>query len=271
MGEFQEQHNVQVGYFSATGSTTEAVTPYYSMRDYSRVDFIVAGLIKLPASGGLGGATETINYTIRALQASDSSGGGSSALSSATALVGKDSNTGLSTAGKCREGWINFSTLDKATNLSINVNAAVYQSSSDSTAVHRFVVKEASLNASVAAENFATMFNSTVNNTATAVTANWKAATEAGPWVRIIPRDPDGTHLLRLGGTGGTLVGFGGVFTAHIGVDRQFMADGKTHIALGVKSTELAAPFTVTVIRESIKQPYKPVTFSKTINQSTSK
>lgn len=270
--EFQEKHKVQIGLFS-TGSTTEKVSPYYSMRDYRRVDFHVAGLVKLPSSGALGGATGIQQFTCRVLQASNSTGGGASAMSSATALVGKDAATGLSTSMKCREGLINFSILDKGTDLSITIGTAVYQSASASTAVMRFPVSGASLAATVACQAFVTMFNAATNNTATAITANWQAATEAAavPWVRIIPKDPDGTHLLSIGTTGGTMVGLGGVFTAHIGVDRQFMADGKTHLAIGVKSTINTNPFAVTVIREADYPPAKMVTLSKSMNSSTSK
>ncbi len=270
--EFQEKHNVQIGLFS-TGSTVEVFTPYYSMRDFRRVDFRIAGLVKLPASGALGGATVLQQFTCRVLQASNSTGGGASALSSATALVGKDSATGISTSMKCREGWINFGVMDKATAITITVGTAAYLSDSVSTVANIFPILGASLAATVAAQAFVTMFNAATNNTATAITALWQAATEAAgvPWVRIIPKDPDGTHLLNIGTTGGTMVGLGGVFTAHIGVDRQFMADGKTHIALGVKSTENTNPFTVTVIRESDYPPVKSVTYTKSINQSTSK
>lgn len=269
--EFQEKNKVQIGLFS-TGSTSEVFTPYYPMKGFRRIDFEVCGLVKLPGAGAVG-ATVLQQFTCRALQASNSTGGGASAISSATAIVGKDSGTGISTSMKCREGWINFGTLDKATDLTITVGTAAYQSSSASTAVMRFVVKGASLAATVAAQGFVTMFNAATNNTATAITANWQAATEAAAvaWVRIIPKDPNGTHLLHLGNTNSSMIGFGGVFTAHIGIDQQFMKDGKTHIALGVKSTDNTNPFTVTVIREAEDQPVKAVTLSKSLNSSTSK
>lgn len=271
MSEFQEKYKALIGMFS-TGATTEKFTPYYSMRDYRRIDFHVAGLVKLPGAGAVG-ATVVQQFTIRALQASNSTGGGASAISSATALVGKDSASGISTGMKCREGWINFGTLDKATDLTITVGTAAYQSASAATSANRFVVAGASLAATIAAQAFVTMFNDATQNTSTAITALWEASTEAAAvaWVRILPKDPDGTDLLHLGSTNSSMIGLGGVFTAHIGVDRQFMGDGKTHIALGVKSTNNTHPFTVTVIREADFPPVKPVTFSKSMNQSTSK
>jgi len=270
MGEFQEK-NKTISLFS-TGSTVEEFTPYFPMKDSRRIDFLVEGLVNLTGAGAVGG-TEVQQFTCRVMQASNSTGGGASAMSSATALIGKDSASGISTSMKCREGCVNFGTLDKATDLTITVGTAAYQTASAATAANRFVVKDASANATVAAQAFVTMFNSATNNTATAITANWYAATLAAgvAVVRIKPKDQDGTHLLHLGTTNSSMVSVGGVFQAHIGVDRQFMSDGKTHIALGVKSTNHANPYTVTVIREADNQPVKAVTMSKSLNTSTSK
>ncbi len=269
--EYQEKYKSLIGLMS-TGSTIELFTPYYSMRDYRRIDFEVAGLIRF-AGAGAAGATVIQQLTCRVLQASNSTGGGASAMASATALVGKDSASGISTSMKCREGWINFGTLDKSTDLTITVGTADYQSASASTAVMRFPVSGASLAATVAAQAFVTMFNAATNNTATAITENWAASTEAAAvaWVRILPKDPDSTHQLHLGSTQSSMIALGGVFTAHIGVDRQFMADGKTHIALGIKSTNNPTPFTVMAIRESDYPPVNMVTLSKSMNSSTSK
>ena len=188
-------------------------------------------------------------------------------------MVGKDSATGVSESMKCREGFINFGTLDKATHLTITVGTAAYLSDSAATTANVFAHPGASLAATVAAQGFVNMFNEATNNTATAITSNWIASTEAAAvaYVRILPRDPDGTHLLHLGTTNSSMVSVGGVFTAHIGVDAQFMGDGKTHIALGIKSTDNSNPFVVTVIREKEEGPYKPITMSKSLSQSTTK
>lgn len=269
--EFQEKNKVSVGLFS-TGSTVEKFTPYYSMKGYRRADFLVAGRINVTGAGAAG-ATTIQQFVCRVMQASNSTGGGASAMSSATALVGKDSASGISVAMKSREGWINFGTLDKATALTITVGTAAYLSDSVSTAANTFPVLGSSLAATVAAQAFVTMFNAATNNTSTAITALWAASTEkaALPYVRIMPKDPDGTDLLHLGTTNSSMVSVGGVFEAHIGVDRQFMKDDKTHIALGIKSTSDEHPFVVTVIREKEQGPNKPVTYSKSMSQSTAK
>lgn len=270
MREFQEKYNNQISIFS-TGATTEKFTPYYPMLGYRRIDFKVAGLVKRDVAGAAG-ATLIQQFTIRALQASDSTGGGASAISSATAIIGKDSATGVSTAAKCREGWVNFTTLTSAVPVTLTVGTAVYTGAT-AAAVMSFACASAAASGTVAAQAFVTMFNSTVNNTATAITANWEASTEAAgvAWVRILPKDPNGTHLLHLGTTGSSQIGVGGVFTAHIGIDQQYMGEGKTHIALGVKSTNDTCPFVVSVVRESYAGPVKSVSYSKSLNASTSK
>jgi|WetSurMetagenome_2_1015567.scaffolds.fasta_scaffold00567_34 hypothetical protein len=271
MNEFQEKFKVVIDTFS-TGSTVEKFTRYYDMKGFRRADFFVTGLVKLPSTGALG-ATDYQNFTIRALQASNSTGGGASAMATATAVVGKDSATGISTSVKCREGFVFLSTLTSAVPLQITVNGVVFTGATATAAANQFACASAAAAATVTCQAFAAMFNSTADNTSTVITANWEAATEAAgvPCVRIIPKDPDGTHLLTLGTTGSSQVGVGGVFTAHIGIDQQFMADGKRYLAIGVKSTEHANPYTVTVIREPEDTPAKAMFVSVSINRSTSK
>jgi hypothetical protein len=268
--EFQQKYKTHVGLCS-TGCTSELLTPFYPMKGFRRADFLVSGLVNLTGAGAIG-ATLLQQFTCRVLQASNSTGGGTAALSSATAVIGKDSASGISTGMKMREGVIVFGTLDKGTDLTISVGTAAFVSASAATTANKFVVAGSSANATVAAEAFVAMFNNATQNTSTAMTANWKAATVAEcAAVRIRPINPDGTHLLRLGSTNSSMVGLGGVFEVHIGVDQQFMTDGKTHLALGVHSSSDPNPFTVTVIREAYDQPVKSVTYSKSINQSTSK
>jgi len=267
--EFQEKYNIQT--FFSTGCTAEIFTPYYQLEGYRRTDFLVSGLVNLAAAGAAG-ASGVQKFTCRAMQASNSTGGGATKVSSATAVIGKDSATGISTSVKMREGVIIFGTLDKATDLTITVGTADFQSASAATSAMRFVVAGSSAAATVAAEAFVAMFNDATQNTSTAITENWQAATIAGcAGVRITPKDPDGTHLLNMGTTGGTMVGLGGVFDMHIGVEHQFIKDGKTHIALGVKSSIDENPIAVKILREKSQGPVSPVTYSKSINQSTSK
>ena len=107
-GELQEKFKIDNGRFS-TGSTVAEYTPYYDMRNYDRIDFIVQALAKLDATGALG-ATDYQKLTLAAYQATSATGGGAAAIASATAIIGKDAATGITTAVKCREGFIFFST-----------------------------------------------------------------------------------------------------------------------------------------------------------------
>jgi len=272
MNEFQEKYKVIVDTFS-TGSTTEKFSQYHDMQGFRRIDFLVSGLVKSPATGALG-ATDYQKFTIRAMVATDSTGGGAAALSSATSLTGKDGATAIGSAMKCRQGFIFFSTLTSAVPLEVGVGSAVYTMSTAAGGVHAYQVASQS-DATVACQAFVAGFNSTVNNTATAITAKWEAATEAAavPWVRIIPKNPDGTDILTLSNTAANAsqVGVGGVFQAHIGIDAQYLGDRYRYVALGIKSTEHTNPYTITVIKEPDNAPVKAVTVSVSLNQSTSK
>jgi hypothetical protein len=266
--EFQEKYKINIALFDATGSTTEKISDYYDMLDTKRIDFLVESKV-LPLSSV--GADDHQQITVRLLQSSDSTGGGASAISSATALVGKNLTTGISTVAKMKEAWLRFSTMNSDTALHVVMNGASYISATSGSAAHYFAAG-ASLAATVASEGFVAMFNSTVNNTATAITENFVASTQAGnALVRIAPKNPDSTRDIAIS-AGGTLISVGGVFAAHIGLDQQFMGEGKRYVAIGVKTTSDPSPFVVTAFREVINAPAQlNIQQSKSMNQSTSK
>lgn len=271
--EFQEKYKIDVGRFSS-GSTAEIFTPYYDMRGYKSADFLFEGIVHSLSSGGLG-ATDFGQWTLRAMQATSSTGGGASAISSATAVVGKESATGFSATRGCREGWISFSTISGSAALNFTVGTAAFVTASVATpAAAMTLVAGASAQATVAREAFITLFNSTQYNTSTVLVNNWYACTDAtvtgDPWVRIIPRNQDSTNQLALGTTGSSQIAVGGVFTAHIGVSNHHLKEGARYVSLGVKSTEFANPFTVTVIREPENKPAKNIFgVDKTLQGST--
>lgn len=273
MGEFKEKYNIVVDEFS-TGAPSTAVkyTQYYDMQKYRNCEFLVSQRVQFTGAGEVGG-TVLQQLVLTAYQATSATGGGASAISSATAVIGKDAATGITTAAKCRDGIIQFTTIALKSNLSITVGTAVYTGSSAATTANLFAHAGATAAATVAVQAFVTMFNNASQNTSTAITANWQAATFAAavPFCRIIPKDPDGTHLLSMNTTAGcTNITIGGVFNAHVSVDRQFMT--KRYIALGVKSTCDETPYVVTVIREAINQPTTSVSVTcKSMAGSTSK
>ena len=252
----------------STGATAAAAGNYWDMQKYDRIDFIIGGLAKLDSSGAAGG-TDYQKFTIAAYQATSATGGGASAISSATCVMGKDSDSGVSTSYKCREGFIFFSTLTSGSTHQITVGTANYTLATATAAANEAAFASAA-DATSIVQSFVTMFNSTANNTSTAITANWKAATLAAgvPWCRIIPKDPESTHILHLGCEGSSFIGVGGAFSGHIGIDRQFLT--KRYVGLRVNSTENANAYCVHVLRQAINQPAtSPGLNSKDLNSAT--
>lgn len=252
----------------STGATAAAAGQYWDMKDYDRVDFLIAGLSKKESSGAIGG-TDYQKFTVAMYQATSNTGGGASAISSATSSFGKDGATGVTTAVKCREGYIFFSTITSAVTLDVKVGTAVFTCATATAAAMQCACASAAA-ATVLVQSFVTMFNSTADNTSTALTENWKAATLAAgvPWCRIVPKDPESTHLLILGTTGSSQVGVGGAFQGHIGIDRQHLT--KRYVQLRVHSTEHANPYSVQVIRRAINAPStSPGLNTKDMNSAT--
>jgi len=247
--DFLEKYKVNYARFSS-GSTAVQYTPYYDMRGVKRADFFVQGVIKFDASAE-GTATQVMSVAV--YQASDSTGGGATAISSAGfSTFGKSGTATITTNAKLVEGLIGFSTISGSAALSIGVNTAAYVSDSvgASPAAHVWVAG-ASAAATVAAQAFVTMFNSTVYNTSTAVRENFYAATMAAgvPWCRILRKNPDSTYELSLTAPS-SLVSVGGVIAARIGIEEKNIKDGKRYISLGVNSSNDEIPYSVMLVRE---------------------
>lgn len=244
-----ERYKVNVARVS-TGSTTVEYTPYYDMRGVKRADFLVQGLVKFDSSAE-GTATQVMNLGI--YQASNSTGGGATLLSSATvAGLGKSGTATVATSAKLVEGLLNFSTISGSNALSITIGTAAYVSASVGAAAAAMTwVAGASAAATVAVQSFVTLFNSTVYNTSTAITANFSAATLAAgvPWCRILRKNPDSTNELSLISPS-SLIGVGGVVAARLGIEEKNLKEGKRYISLGVKSSNDEIPYSVVLVRE---------------------
>jgi hypothetical protein len=270
--DFKEQFNIVIDENCTAGfATTVQYTRFFDMQNYESIDFLVSQRVQLAATGAEG-ATSKQQLTLAAYQATSATGGGASAISSATAVIGKDATAGFTTAAKCRYGLIHFSTLGLKANNQITIGTAVYTGSSAATTANLFEHAGATAAATQAVAGFLAMFNNATNNTSTAITQNWHATAIAGQvWVRILPKDPDGTHLLSMSNTAGsTFIGCGGVFNGHVSVNRQFLK--KRYVALGVTATADETPYTVTVIRKALYPPTTSVAITqKSMNQSTSK
>lgn len=269
--EFQEKYKIDLLQFDSTGSTTPNISRYYDLRGYRRADFLISGrtLMAIASTGA------QAQYSAQIYLATDCSGGGQTALSSATAIAGKGATVNIDATAKCNELWLMWNTAEyKTTVSSMTIGTAVFHSSSAASVAMAYACAGASANATVASEGFITMFNATANNTSTALTDNWVAlhphssvTKDADARVRIVRKNADSTHTLTFTQDATcTHVQFGMGITMHLGVDVQHLPQGKTHIALGVNSSDVEQPYSVTLLREAV---YAPVTQSA-VNKSKS-
>jgi hypothetical protein len=266
MGEFQEKYKVDIAVFDATGSTTEKVSQYFDMLGYRRIDFIAQGRM-LP----LAADTTRVNiFTMRLLSATNNTGGGSTAISSATAIMGKQS-TGVSitSTDKVRELILTFTTrvvLGGAATVSIL--GQKFKGATGATAAYAFA-GGASAQATVASEGFVAAFN-LANNTLSPV---WEAATMANSSsVRIYAKDPNNTVAITATGT--TIICLGvGRSIGHLGLESQHLKDGQRYVAICLTSSGVAGPISILAIREAESLPVTQNAFaiSKTMGGSTSK
>lgn len=228
--------------FDTTGSTVAAVTPYRDMLGIERMSFYVMGRGALPTTAN---STMVQKMVVQLLQATDSTGGGATNITSAAATVGKlSTNNVIGATCKARELYIQFTTLASAATFSING----LQWSFDSTAVPTSRIMDstgATGQASVASEAFKTNFNSTANNTfATA----WQCATITSALVKIYPVNPETSAFITA--TGSTLVNVGmGRTYAHVNIDQTCLKDGYRYVAAQVTQSDTAAPYAVFTIR----------------------
>lgn len=272
---FNEKFKIDLLNFDSTGSTVEVISKFYDMKGYRRADVVISGKT-LVSTGGPSTLIQT--YSARLLSASNATGGGMTGISSATVVGGKLTATGIGSAAKAEEAWVRFSTLHgSAADLTVSVGTAAFLSGS--AAAPMVFAARASDNATVASEGFIAMFNSTVNNTATALTANWIASQpsttnqNADPVVKISRINVNATNQITIGTTGASNISVGMPFVGHLGIDVQHLADGKRYIALGIKSTGSNSPCQALLFRETDSGPVtqQGLQASKTINQSTAK
>jgi hypothetical protein len=246
------------------------------MLGYSRLDAFVEGILWMTATGA-GGGTVAQTITAQLYQATNSTGGGATAMSSATCAMGKDGTAAISTAGGLPKfGILSFSTISGSAALTVSVGTAAYVSASvgAAAAAHRWVAG-ASAAATVASEAFAAMFNSTVYNTAAVIVSNfyadtaWATAGVANIAIRRRPEKADSTVALTLT-CPSTLVGCGGMFSGHIGIEEKHLKDGCRYVSVGYKSTDIAGPIAVTVIREKKEPGLRNVNFeTKDLTESS--
>lgn len=277
--ELQERYKIDLLQFDSTGSTSPNISRYYDMYGYRRADFLISGrtLMPLTATGN------QAMYTAQVYLATDCSGGGQTALSSATAIVGKSATVNITATAKCNELWLLFDTANAAsagTAIAFTIGTAAFTCASVAAAM-TYVAKGASAQATILSEGFIVCFNSTTLNTSTVLTENWVAlhphssvTKDADARVRVVRKNADSTHtLLFTQDATCTHVNFGMGFTAHIGVEAQHLPDGKRYIAIAVNSSDTEQPYSVTLLREAYGSVKEQTGINKSVslNASTSK
>jgi hypothetical protein len=247
---FSEEYKIDI-WSDPYGSTVEQFMPYLDMYGYESIDFIIDGCIK-GATGGAGyGATDVQVITCRLLQASNSTGGGATAISSATAVITKDT-TDITTALKAKSLVLMFSTYkSSAAAAATFVVNTVHYTLATAGAAATIVQCVTAGAASVVSEAFKTAFD--LGNTA------WTASTQAGsPRIYIRPKNSTSvgdTVYVSAGGSPAVINPGVPNIGAHIGMRAEHMKDGCRYITLGSKSTLLATPISVTVLRKRIESP----------------
>ncbi len=242
---FGEQYKIDI-WGDPYGSTVEQFTPYFDMLGFDGIDFIVnAGVLAATqASTGVG------VITCRLLQATGATGGGATAISSATAVMTKG-GTVVSTGSHGKSLLLRFTTLTAAA--TVTVLGQEFIASTNGSAAYYFAGL-ASNAATVASEGFKTAFNAT-NNT---LSSAWVATTHAsGPYVFIRPKTVTSVpSSYYVSAAGSTLINVGiPELGGHIGIDSQYLKDGCRYVSLGAKSSVVATPITVTVIRKKADGP----------------
>jgi len=270
--EFQERYKVDLLNFDSTGATTVNISRYYDMAGYRRADVLIAART-LPANASTGIQSQ---YSAQLYLATSATGGGQTALSSATVIAGKGATVNITATAVCNELFLRWNTAEyETTVMTLTIGTAAFLSSSAASAAMMYACAGASANATVASEGFKTMFNSTTLNTSTVLTENWIAVNPhssstkaADPVVRIVRKNADSTHTLLFTSDGNTHIQYGMGLTMHLGVDAQHLPDGKRYIACGVHSSDVAQPYSAMLLRERVNAPIGAVSVTKDINKS---
>jgi len=242
---FGEQYRIDI-WGDPYGSTAEQFTPYFDMLGYDSIDFIINSGIRAST------AESTYQGTVvcRLMQASNATGGGATAISSATACMSKG-GTAVTTASHGKSLVVSFTTLSSGA--TVTVLGQQFIANSSASAAYYFS-GAASVQATVASEGFKTAFNSP-NNT---LSSAWVATTHAsGPYVFIRPKTVtsiDSTFYVSAAGS--TLINVGiPELGGHIGFDAQYLKDGCRYVSCGVKGGTVANPIAITVIRKKSSLP----------------
>ena len=247
---FSEGHKIDIWADPIGGCTAVRYLPYYDMRGYESIDFFVSGAIE----GGTVAATAAQNVSAQIYRATDSTGGGATAISSATGTIGKI-GTAITTVAKGKGLFIEFTT--KLNHAAFGATMAVlgqeFVSATANSAAY-FFCGLASAVSSGAAGGFITAFN----NTNCTLSSAWKA--EKGQlsttltYVYIRPKGETfvgATEYVSAGGS--TLAGGIGIPSVgmHLAVKTEQLKDSR-YVTIGYAQAGADAVTSTVVVRQPI-------------------
>ena len=235
-------------------TTSVRYTPWYDMRDYKSIDFVVQAMFE----GSTYGTTSAQYTDFQLYKATDSSGGGSTAISSATGRMTK-AGTAITTAEKAKALYITFdqSLADGNLGATVSILGQDFLTADVGGSAAGAFAGLASVAATVVAKSFVSVFNTHTSCTA------WKAElgeTSTGrAMVYIRPKSETAVAASVYAYAGGSTLIPVGVpqLGGHLGISADLLRDGYRYVALGMAqgasglTTGLPyKPVSVTVLRE---------------------
>jgi hypothetical protein len=264
---FSEKHKVDIWADPVGGCTAVRYLPYYDMLGYESIDFFVSGAIE----GGTVGATVKQGYSAQIYRATDSTGGGATAISSATGALAK-SATVIGTVAKAKSLMIEFNQglADGNLGATLTVLGQEFISATGASAAYYFAGL-ASAESSLVAADFVRCFNATDCTLSSAWKAESGQHSTGKSYVFIRPKGETHVGATEYVSAAGSTV-FGGIGVPsvgiHLAVKTEQLKDSR-YVSIGVACTgssnvvgtaAVRQPVSVFVVRT--KETDKPSTMT---------
>lgn len=247
---FDEAHKVDVWADPIGGCTAVRYLPYYDMLGYEEIDFFVSQAIE----GGTVAATAMQGLSAQIYKATDSTGGGATALSSATGALAK-TGTAIGTVAKGKSLFIEFTTAltHAAYGATMTVLGQEFISATGNSAAYYFC-GTGSAKSSAVAGGFITAFN----NTNCTLSDRWIAIkgqhSTTLTYVHIRPKGETFVPSSEYVSAGGSTI-YGGIgipsVCLHLAVKQEQLKDCR-YVGLGVASSGASLVTSTVVVRQPL-------------------
>jgi len=247
---FSEKHKVDIWADPIGGCTAVRYLPYYDMLDMESIDFFISGAIE----GGTVGTTCAQNISAQIYRATNSTGGGATAISSATGILAK-SATSIGTVARAKGLMIEFNQglADGNLGATMTVLGQEFISATGNSAAYYFAGL-ASAESSLVAAGFVTAFN----NTNCTLSSAWKAElgqeSTGKSFVFIRPKGETHVGATEYVSAEGSTV-FGGIGVpsvgVHLAVKTEQLKDHR-YVSLGISQSGASLAVATAVIRQPI-------------------